>query len=690
MRDYLKATRNIGIVAHIDAGKTTVSERFLFYSGKIHRTGEVHDGNSTMDWMDQERERGITITSAATTLSWRDHQVNLVDTPGHVDFTVEVERSLRVLDGAVMVFCAVGGVQPQSETVWRQADKYNVPRVAFINKMDRVGADLHRVVTQMKDRLGANPVCLQIPLGVEESFCGVIDLVSMKSITWEDEQGAVPTLGEIPEVYQSAADEARGAMLEVLSQFDDDLMFRYIEDLDVPEDQIRAVLRKATISGDVVPVLCGTALRNRGVQPVIDAVIDYLPSPLDLPDVIGVKPESPLDVESRSADPESPLAALAFKITTDQHCGKLTYVRVYSGTLKSGSYVHNSTRKTRERVSRILRMHANKREEIDQIKAGEICAVVGLKKVWTGDTLCEEAHPILLEKIQFPVPVLSVAVEPKTHEDQDRMAGIIERFLEEDPSLSVKTDEESGQTILSGMGELHLDIVVDRMQREYNLQTRVGQPQVAYRETIVRTADAVGEYVRQSGGHGLYGVVKLRVEPLPRGTGFEFVKAIKGGAVPDSYIPAIEGGVVDAMQTGELANFPVVDVRVTLLDGKYHEVDSSELAFKIAGSMAFKACMNKGGAALVEPIMALEIETPEEYMGDCIGDLNARRGSIHGVEARGHLQTIRAHAPLSQLFGYATALRSLTQGRATYTMQFEQYDLVPASLAEKIITRFRG
>jgi elongation factor G len=690
--DVIQTTRNIGIVAHIDAGKTTVTERILFYTGRIHRTGEVHDGNTTMDWMDQERERGITITSAATTCFWREHRINIVDTPGHVDFTIEVERSLRVLDGAVTVFCGVGGVQPQSETVWRQADRYSVPRVAFVNKMDRTGADFGRVVKQMRERLGANPLPVQIPMGAEEQFAGVVDLVRMKAVVWSDEDNGLSyEQVEIPEAFEAAAEEARHHLLETLSQYDDDLMINYIEDLEVTEAQVRSVLRKATIANDVVPVLCGSALKNRGVQPVLDAVVEYLPAPTDLPDVIGMKPgsEGPA-TESRGADPGEPLAALAFKIMTDPHCGRLTFTRIYSGVLEAGSYVFNATRRTTERVSRILRMHANKREDVPEARAGEIVALVGVKRVGTGDTFCEREHPILLESINAPEPVLSVAIEPKTREDQDRMGTTIERFLEEDPSLAVKVDEESGQTILSGMGELHLEIVIDRMLREFGVNTRVGRPQVAYRESVTGSAAAVGSYVRQTGGHGQYGVVELTLSALPRGHGFDFADATKGGVIPAQFVSAVESGVREAAQTGVLASYPVVDVKVTLVDGKSHDVDSSELAFRIAGSMAFKECMRKAGPVLLEPIMAMEIESPDEYMGDCIADINARRGSIHGIERRGPLQTIKAHAPLAQLFGYVNALRSLTQGRASYTMQFERYDVVPAALAEKIVTRIHG
>jgi elongation factor G len=692
MSEDPKYIRNIGIVAHIDAGKTTTTERFLFYTGRIHKVGDVDDGNTTMDWMDQERERGITITSAATTCSWRECRINIVDTPGHVDFTVEVERSLRVLDGAVVVFCGVGGVQPQSETVWRQADKYKVPRVAFANKLDRTGADINRVLTDMKERLGANPVPLQVPIGAEETFRGVVDLITMKALTWVDgeDQGANWVESEIPEDVRAAANDGRRNMLEALSQFDDDLMYNYIEDLEISPDQIKAVVRKATIANHITPVVCGTALRNKGVQPVLDCVVDYLPSPLDLPDVMGVHPKDSAKTESRPAKETAPLAALAFKIMADQHSGRLTFVRIYSGTLRAGTYVYNASKKANERISRILRMHANKREDIETATAGDIVAVVGVKKVSTGDTFCDEKEPILLESIKFPDPVISIAVEARTREDNERLGGCIERFLEEDPSLKVKVDEESGQTILSGMGELHLEIVIDRMMREYNVNTRVGKPQVAYRETVTRPGKAVGEYVRQSGGHGQYGVVELRLEPLERGKGFQFVDATKGQVIPKEFIPAIEAGVKDAMQTGIMANYQVVDVKATLLDGKYHEVDSSDMSFKIAASLAFKECMKLGTPALLEPVMAIEIVSPDDYLGDCIGDINARRGAIHGVENRGSLHTIKVSAPLSQLFGYATALRSLTQGRATYTMQFESYDIVPTTLAEKIVARVHG
>jgi elongation factor G len=691
MSDSIKSTRNIGIVAHIDAGKTTVTERFLFYTGKIHRTGEVHDGNTTTDWMPQERERGITITAAAITCHWRDHRINIVDTPGHVDFTIEVERSLRVLDGAVMVFCGVGGVQPQSETVWRQADRYGVPRIAFVNKLDRIGAEFPRVVKEMRERLGANPLPVQIPIGAEDTFGGVVDLIRMKSVRWsDDDNGLSYELGDIPEDTQAAADEARSQMLETLSQYDDDLMVAYIEELAIPEEQIRAVLRKATIKNDVVPVLCGSALRNRGMQPVLDAVVEYLPSPADLPDVMGVKPSAPTETESRPPREDAPLSALAFKIMADPHCGKLIFTRIYSGKIETGTQVYNSTKRTNERVSRILRMHANKREDVSEASAGEIVALVGAKRVSTGDTFCEADHAILLESINAPEPVISVAIEPKTRDDQEKLGGVIERFLEEDPSLTVKVDSESGQTILSGMGELHLEIIIDRMQREYGVNTRVGKPQVAYRETITKSGRANGSYIRQSGGHGMYGVVDIKLEPLPRGGGFEFVDATHAGALPKEFVAATEAGVKDSLLTGVLANYQVVDVRCTLLDGKWHEVDSSDMAFKIAASIAFKDAMKAAGPVLLEPLMSLEIESPDDYMGACVGDINARRGSIEGVEKRSNLQVIKGLAPLAQLFGYATALRSLTQGRASYTMQFARYDIVPTNLAEKIVARVHG
>ncbi|MGB9887790.1 MAG: elongation factor G [Moorellales bacterium] len=689
MREFpLERMRNIGIMAHIDAGKTTTTERILFYTGRVHRMGEVHDGAATMDWMVQEQERGITITSAATTCLWRDHCINIIDTPGHVDFTVEVERSLRVLDGAVAIFCAVGGVEPQSETVWRQADRYRVPRIAYVNKMDRVGADFFRVVEMMVDRLGANPVLVQLPFGREEDFRGVIDLIRCRAIVWTDELGVEYHEEPIPEEYRELVEEYRNRLLEVVAESDEELLVKYLEGQELTEEEIKAGLRKATIALKAVPVLCGSSFKNKGVQPLLDAVVSYLPAPIDVAAVRGTDPETGAEEERRTSD-EEPLSALAFKIMADPYVGKLTFIRVYSGVLKAGSYVYNSTKGKRERVARVLRMHANHREDVGQAFAGDIVAVVGLKETHTGDTLCSEQDPILLESMQFPEPVISVAIEPKTKADQEKMGLALQRLAEEDPTFRVHTDPETGQTLISGMGELHLEILVDRLTREFNVQARVGRPQVAYKETITRPARAEGKFIRQTGGRGQYGHVWLEIAPQERGQGFSFESKIVGGVVPKEFMPAIEAGVREAMETGVLAGFPVIDVAVKAVDGSYHEVDSSEMAFKIAASIAFKEAARKAHPVLLEPVMQVEVVVPEEYMGDVLGDLNARRGQIEGMEKRGNAQAIRARVPLAEMFGYATDLRSLTQGRATYVMQFDRYEEVPSALAEEIMAKRR-
>ena len=682
----LKTIRNIGIVAHIDAGKTTTTERILFYTGRTHRLGEVDEGSATMDCMVQERERGITITSAATTCQWRHHSINIIDTPGHVDFTAEVERSLRVLDGAVVILSAVEGVQPQSETVWRQADRYGVPRIVFINKMDRTGADFFRTLEMMRERLEARAVPVQLPIGVEDGFEGIIDLIRMKSVIYTDDLGTRSDVTEIPEALRAPAEEYREKLVEAVAELDDALTEKYLEGKALTEDEIRAALRAGTIAARVIPVLCGTSFRNKGVQPLLDAVVDYLPSPLDIPPVGGKNPKSGAG-EERAADPAGPFCALAFKIVTDPFVGKLTYFRVYSGTLRAGSYVFNATRDMKERVSRILQMHANHREDIPEVSAGNVVAAVGLRETTTGDTLCDEAHPIVLEAIKFPEPVISVAVEPKTRADEEKLGASLAKLAEEDPTFKIRFDSETAQTIISGMGELHLEIITDRLLREFKVEANVGRPQVAYRESIRRAADAEGRYIRQTGGRGQYGHVFVEVEPLPRGTGNEFVNKITGGAIPREYIPAVESGVREAAEGGVLAGYPIVDVRATLTDGSFHEVDSSEMAFKIAGSMAFKAAAEKGRPVLLEPVMKVEAVTPEQYMGDVIGDLNARRGRIAAMEQRGALRIIGAEVPLAEMFGYATALRSNTQGRATYTMEFSHYEEVPNNIAESLVTR---
>jgi len=686
----LAKTRNIGIMAHIDAGKTTTTERILYYTGVSHKIGEVHDGAATMDWMEQEQERGITITSAATTCFWKDHRINIIDTPGHVDFTIEVERSLRVLDGSVAVFCSVGGVEPQSETVWRQADKYGVPRIAFINKMDRIGADFTRGINMMRDRLGANPVPIQLPIGKEDYFKGVIDLVEMRAIVWDDESlGAKFDVTDIPEDMLDEAEEAREKLVEEVCSHDDVLMDKYLSGEELSIKELKDGIRKATTALHINPVLCGSAFKNKGVQNLLDAVVDYMPSPTDVPPIKGIDPETQAEI-TRPADDNGPFAALAFKIMTDPFVGQLTFFRVYSGMLESGSSVYNSTKDKKERIGRILKMHANKREEIKEIYSGDIAAAVGLKYTTTGDTLCGEKNVCLLEAMEFPEPVISIAVEPKTKADQEKMGIAIGKLVQEDPSLRVHTDEETGQTILSGMGELHLEIIIDRMMREFKVAANVGAPQVAYRESLTKTVEVQGKFVRQSGGRGQYGDCWLRIEPLEPGSGFEYVDAIKGGVIPKEYIPAVGKGAEEAAQNGVIAGFPIVDVRVTCFDGSYHDVDSSEMAFKIAGSMGFKDGAAKAGPVLLEPIMAVEVVVPEEYMGDVIGDLNSRRGRIMGMEARGSAQVINSQVPLANMFGYATDLRSATQGRATYTMTFDHYEQVPKAISDEVIAKVKG
>ena len=678
--------RNIGIMAHIDAGKTTVTERILYYTGKTHRIGEVHDGTAVMDWMEQERERGITITSAATTCFWRNCQINIIDTPGHVDFTVEVERSLRVLDGGVVVFCAVGGVEPQSETVWRQADRYKVPRLAFVNKMDRVGADFYNVVSMMESRLGATPCPLQIPYGAEGNFKGIIDLVEMKAVVWEDETlGAKFHDEEIPEELMDEAQQWRERMLEAVSEVDDSLMEKYLEGEEITPDELIPAIRKGTVEMAFTPVLCGSAFKNKGVQPLLDAVVNYLPSPVDIEAVEGTNPDTG-EVEKREASEDAPFAALAFKVMVDPYVGQLVFFRVYSGVMTSGSTVYNSVRMKRERIGRLLQMHANKRNEVTEVRAGDIAAAVGLKLTLTGDTLCDPDHPIVLESMEFPEPVISVAIEPKTKADQEKLGGALSRLSQEDPSFKVKVDEETGQTIISGMGELHLDIIVDRLRREFGVDANVGKPQVAYRETIRKTVKQESRYVKQTGGRGQYGHVVIEISPLEEG-GFEFENKIVGGAIPKEYVPAIEKGVREAMDTGVIAGYPVVDVKVSLLDGSYHEVDSSEMAFKIAGSMAFKEAAKKAKPVLLEPIMKVEVVVPEEYVGEVIGDINSRRGRIQGIEDRRKIKHVTAFVPLADMFGYATTLRSLTQGRGSYTMHFSHYEEVPTNIAEDIISK---
>ncbi|HEY6221179.1 MAG TPA: elongation factor G [Candidatus Eisenbacteria bacterium] len=686
----LSHMRNIGIMAHIDAGKTTLTERILYYTGKVHRMGEVHDGAATMDWMEQERERGITITSAATTCFWKDHQVNIIDTPGHVDFTVEVERSLRVLDGAVAVFCGVGGVEPQSETVWRQADKYNVPRIAFVNKLDRVGADFNFVVGMMRDRLGATAVPLQMPIHIGDVYTGMIDLIEMKTITYEsDDLGATYIEGEVPRDLAAAAAEQRHHMLEAVAEYDDELLHLYLEGKDSDSDMIRRAIRKGTLAGKIVPVLGGTAFKNKGIQKLLDAVVAYLPAPADMPPVKGMNPDT-MEPEERKASDEEPFAALAFKIMTDPYVGKLTFFRVYSGKIRPGMHIYNANKEKGERLGRVVEMHANKREEREEVFCGEIAAAVGLKNVHTGDTLCEKDHPIILEAMHFPEPVIQVAIEPKTKSDEERMSNALAKLQDEDPTFRVKTDEDSGQTLISGMGELHLEILVDRMVREFNVQANIGKPQVAYKETISRRIEQRTRFARQTGGRGQFADVTIVLEPMPPGGGFVWENEIRGGAIPREYIPSVEKGIIDAMENGIMAGYPVVDVKVSLIDGQYHEVDSSEMAFKIAGSMAFKEAAAKAIPKLLEPIMDVEVVVPEEYMGDVIGDLSSRRGRIGGMFQRSDARVVASSVPLSEMFGYSTRLRSITQGRAVYSMQFSRYEEMPASMAEQIVAKVKG
>ena len=686
----LEKTRNIGIMAHIDAGKTTTTERILYYTGVTYKMGEVHEGTAVMDWMVQEQERGITITSAATTCFWKENKINIIDTPGHVDFTIEVERSLRVLDGAVALFDAVAGVEPQSETVWRQADKYKVPRIAFINKMDRMGADYFMSVRSMVERLGAVPLSIQIPIGSEEAYSGSVDLVKMKAYIYQDEAlGADFIESNIPEELLPQALEYREKMLETLADFDDTIMDQYLAGAEVGADSIKRAIRKGTIDLKITPTLCGTAFKNKGVQQLLDAIIDYLPCPTDVPPIKGVDPETGQDAVRKVSSSE-PFSAIAFKIMTDPFVGQLTFLRVYSGSIAAGSYVYNSTKDLKERVGRLLHMHANKREEVKETRAGDIVAAVGLKNTLTGDTLCDEGNPVVLESMEFPEPVISVAIEPKTKVDQEKLSSALGKLAQEDPSFKVSYNEETGQTIISGMGELHLDIIVDRLLREFKVGANVGKPQVAYRETIRQKCAAEGKFVRQSGGRGQYGHVQIEIEPLEPGNNFEFVNKIVGGTIPREYIPAVEKGVKEALENGILAGYPVVDVKVTLLDGSYHEVDSSEIAFKIAGSMAIKNATKKAGPVLLEPIMNIEVVTPEEYMGDVIGDLNSRRGRIQSMTQRSNVRVVAAQVPLSSMFGYATDLRSKTQGRATYTMQFAHYEEIPKSISEEIVVKVRG
>ncbi|MBK7992749.1 MAG: elongation factor G [Blastocatellia bacterium] len=687
--------RNIGIMAHIDAGKTTTTERVLYYTGVSHKIGEVHEGTAVMDWMEQEQERGITITSAATTCFWtrkgEQFRVNIIDTPGHVDFTIEVERSLRVLDGAVAVFCAVGGVEPQSETVWRQADKYHVPRVAFINKMDRPGANFSEVVSQLRSRLSANPVPIHLPIGNEDTFRGVVDLLAMKAIVWDDEnKGAQYSVIDIPADLQLQAEEMHEQMIEAIANYDDEIANKYLEgNTDFSEQELRSALRRGTIALKLVPVITGAAFKNKGVQTLLDAVIDYLPSPLDIPSVVGINPKTELE-EERPANDTAPFSGLVFKIMADKHIGSLSFVRIYSGHLKSGSYVLNSTKKNRERVGRIMRMHANKREDVDEAFAGEIIAIGGLKNVTTGDTVCVESNPVILEAMEFPAPVIAVAIEPKTRPDQEKLGIALNRLAQEDPSFRVSTDNETGQTLISGMGELHLEIIVDRLKREFGVGANVGKPQVAYRETIRKISKGEGKFIRQSGGRGQYGHVKIELEPLPPGSGFVFENKIVGGVVPKEYINPVETGIKEAMERGILAGYEMVDIKISLYDGSYHEVDSSEMAFKIAGSMAFQDAAKKADPVLLEPVMKVEVVTPEEYMGSITGDINSRRGRIEGMESRPGTQVIISAVPLSTMFGYATDLRSSTQGRATYTMHFKHYEETPKSVGDEIIAKVRG
>ncbi len=673
-------------MAHIDAGKTTTTERILFYTGKTHKIGETHDGGATMDWMEQEQERGITITSAATTAQWKGHRINIIDTPGHVDFTVEVERSLRVLDGAVAVFCAKGGVEPQSETVWRQADKYSVPRMAFVNKMDVIGADFFNAISMMKDRLSANAVPLQLPIGAEDTFKGIVDLIKMKAYIYLDDLGEQIEEIEIPEDLKESAEQHREELLESVADQNEELMMKYLEGEEICEKELKTAIRKATLAVQIIPVFCGSAYKNKGVQPLLDAIVDFMPAPTDVAAIQGIKPGTD-EVDERPSSDEAPFAALAFKIMTDPYVGKLSFFRVYSGVLESGSYVLNSSKGKRERVGRILQMHANKREEIEKVYAGDIAAAVGLKDTTTGDTLCDESAPIILESMEFPDPVISVAIEPKTKAGQDKMGMALSKLAEEDPTFTARTDEETGQTIISGMGELHLEVIVDRLLREFNVEANVGQPQVAYKETITKMVEVDSKYAKQSGGRGQYGHVKLRLEPREPGEGYEFVNAVTGGAIPREYIPAVDNGIKEASLHGILAGYPVLDFRATVYDGSYHDVDSNEMAFKIAGSMGFKDGMRKAEPAILEPYMKVEVVVPEEYMGDVIGDINARRGRVEGMESRSGAQIISGFVPLSNMFGYATDLRSNTQGRGNYSMTFDHYEKVPKSVAEEIMNK---
>lgn len=686
----LDSIRNIGIMAHIDAGKTTTTERILFYTGRVHKIGEVHEGAATMDWMVQEQERGITITSAATTCQWDGHRINIIDTPGHVDFTMEVERSLRVLDGAVAVFCSVAGVEPQSETVWRQADKYGVPRIAYINKMDRTGANFFKGLDMIKTRLGANPIALQIPIGAEENFKGIIDLVEMKAIIYTDDLGKTLDEAEIPAELMDQAMEYREKLVEAAAENDEELMMKYLEGEELTKDEIKEGIRKGTLAVTMIPVVCGSSFKNKGVQPLLDSIVAYLPSPLDIPAMEGTNPDTG-ETEIRPADDSAPFSSLAFKIMTDPFVGKLAFFRVYSGVAEAGSYIYNSNKERKERLGRILQMHANSREEIKEVRTGDIAAAVGLKDTSTGDTLCDEKKPIVLESMEFPDPVIDVAIEPKTKQDQEKMGVALQKLSEEDPTFRVHTDEETAQTIISGMGELHLEIIVDRLLREFKVDALVGKPQVAYKETITKTQKSEVKYARQSGGKGQYGHVIIELSPLERGTGYLFENKVTGGAIPKEYIPAVDAGIQEAMTSGVLAGYPVMDVKIVLLDGTYHEVDSSEMAFKIAGSMAFKEGAKKAGATIVEPVMKVEVTIPEEYMGDVIGDINARRGRIEGMDPRpGGITAVRGYVPLAQMFGYSTDLRSRTQGRGQYTMQFDHYDEVPKSISEEIISKRQG
>lgn len=685
----LENTRNIGIMAHIDAGKTTTTERILFYTGRIHKIGETHEGASQMDWMEQEQERGITITSAATTAQWKGHRVNIIDTPGHVDFTVEVERSLRVLDGAVTVLDAQSGVEPQTETVWRQATTYGVPRIVFVNKMDKIGANFLYSIDTLHDRLQANAHAIQLPMGAEDHFNGIIDLVEMKAVFYSNDLGTEITEGEIPDEYKDQAEEYRNKLIEAVAELDEDLMMKYLEGEEITVEELKAGIRKATLSVEFFPVLCGSAFKNKGVQLMLDAVVDYLPSPLDIPSIKGMIPDTDEDVE-RHANDDEPFSALAFKVMTDPYVGKLTFFRVYSGTLQSGSYVLNSTKGKRERIGRILQMHANHRQEIPEVHAGDIAAAVGLKDTSTGDTLCDEKNPVILESMEFPEPVISVAIEPKSKADQDKMSTALQKLQEEDPTFRAHTDQETGQTIIEGMGELHLDIIVDRMRREFKVEANVGAPQVAYRETFTTSAQVEGKFVRQSGGRGQYGHVWIEFSPNEQGKGFEFENAIVGGVVPREYIPAVQAGLEDAMKNGVLAGYPLVDIKAKLFDGSYHDVDSSEMAFKVAASLALKNAAKKCNPVLLEPIMRVEVVIPEEYLGDIMGDITSRRGRVEGMEARGNAQVVRAMVPLAEMFGYATSLRSNTQGRGTFTMFTDHYEEVPKSIAEEIIKKNSG